>query len=154
MIIEGKFTVQAPIQKLWDMLLEPETLGSCLPGAEKIEKIDEKTYDAIVKQKVGPIHVKLKFRNILVDVKPPHHLALEGEGEDVTKLGHMKQKTVVDLQEVGDGHVEVSYKVDVAIVGKLAMFGDRVMRSKAKEVEKEFTENLKEKLKGIATAQA
>jgi carbon monoxide dehydrogenase subunit G len=45
MIIEGKLTVKAPIQKLWDMLLDPTTLGSCLPGAEKIEKIDETTYD-------------------------------------------------------------------------------------------------------------
>jgi carbon monoxide dehydrogenase subunit G len=38
----------------------------------------------------------------------------------------------------------------VAIVGKLAMFGDRIMKSKAKDVEKEFTANLQEKLKSIA----
>jgi carbon monoxide dehydrogenase subunit G len=148
MIIEGKLTVKAPIQKLWDMLLDPATLGSCLPGAEKIEKIDEKTYDAVVKQKVGPIKVTLKFRNVLTEVQPPYRLVLEGEGEDVTKLGHMKQKTIVELSEIGDGNVDVSYKSDVAIVGKLAMFGDRVMKSKAKEVEKEFTQNLQEKLKG------
>ena len=150
MIIEGKLTVKAPIQKLWDMLLDPATLGSCLPGAEKIEKIDEKTYDAVVKQKVGPIKVTLKFRNVLTEVQPPYRLVLEGEGEDVTKLGHIRQKTIVELSEIGDGNVDVSYKSDVAIVGKLAMFGDRVMKSKAKEVEKEFTQNLQEKLKGKA----
>ena len=150
MIIEGKLTVKAPIQKLWDMLLDPATLGSCLPGAEKIEKIDEKTYNAVVKQKVGPIKVTLKFRNVLTEVQPPYRIVLEGEGEDITKLGHMKQKTIVELSEIGDGNVDVSYKSDVAIVGKLAMFGDRVMRSKAKEVEKEFTQNLQEKLKGRA----
>lgn len=149
MLIEGKFTVKAPIQKLWDMLLEPETLGSCLPGAEKIEKIDEKTYDVIVKQKVGPIKVKLYFRNVLTVVKPPTHLELEGEGEDMTKLGHIKQKTIMDMKEIGDGEVEVSYKSDVAIVGKLAMFGDRIMKSKAKDVEKEFTKNLAEKLRSL-----
>ena len=150
MIIEGKLTVKAPIQKLWDMLLDPATLGSCLPGAEKIEKIDEKTYDAVVKQKVGPIKVTLKFRNVLTEMQPPYRLVLEGEGEDVTKLGHIRQKTIVELSEIGDGNVDVSYKSDVAIVGKLAMFGDRVMKSKAKEVEKEFTQNLQEKLKGKA----
>lgn len=150
MIIEGKLTVKAPIRELWDMLLDPETLGSCLPGAEKVEKIDEKTYDAVVKQKVGPIKVTLKFRNVLTELQPPHRLVLEGEGEDITKLGHMKQKTIVELSEIGDGNVDVSYKSDVAIVGKLAMFGDRVMKSKAKEVEQEFTRNLQEKLKGKA----
>jgi uncharacterized protein len=150
MIIEGKLTVKAPIQDLWDMLLDPETLGSCLPGAEKVERIDEKTYDSVVKQKVGPIKVTLKFRNVLTEMQPPYRLVMEGEGEDITKLGHMKQKTVVELCDIGDGNVDVSYKSDVAIVGKLAMFGDRVMKSKAKEVEKEFTQSLQEKLKGKA----
>jgi carbon monoxide dehydrogenase subunit G len=62
----------------------------------------------------------------------------------------MKQKTVVDFKEVGGGEVEVAYKADVAIVGKMAMFGDRIMRAKAKDVEKEFTEKLQEKLKSVA----
>jgi carbon monoxide dehydrogenase subunit G len=70
-------------------------------------------------------------------------------GEDATKLGHFKQKSVVDLEEVSPGEVAVKYKYksDVSIVGKLAMFGDRVMRSKAKQVEEEFTKNLQEKLR-------
>jgi carbon monoxide dehydrogenase subunit G len=36
------------------------------------------------------------------------------------------------------------------MVGKLAMFGDRVMKSKAKDVEKEFTKNLQAKMASIA----
>jgi carbon monoxide dehydrogenase subunit G len=71
---------------------------------------------------------------------------LEGDGEDATKLGHMKQATTVDLKETGNGEVEVSYKSEVSIVGKLAMFGDRMMKSKAKDMEKEFTNNLRNKL--------
>ena len=81
---------------------------------------------------------------------PPNHLELDGEGEDITKLGHFKQKTVVDLTEIAGGEVEVAYKADVNIVGKLAMFGDRIMKSKARDVEKEFTKNLQEKLKALA----
>ena len=40
MKLEGKVVIKAPIQKLWDMLLEPETLQACVPGAEKIERLD------------------------------------------------------------------------------------------------------------------
>jgi carbon monoxide dehydrogenase subunit G len=149
MLIEGKFTIKAPIQKVWDHILEPETLGSCMPGAEKVAKIDDKTYDAVVKQRVGIIKVTLKFRNVLTKVEAPNHLELEGEGEDITKLGHFKQKTVVDLKENANGEVEVSYQSNVNIVGKLAMFGDRIMKSKAKDVEKEFTQNLQKKLKEL-----
>jgi carbon monoxide dehydrogenase subunit G len=45
--------------------------------------------------------------------------------------------------------VEVFYKSDVNIVGKLAMFGDRIMRAKGKKVEEEFTKALQERLKSV-----
>ncbi|MBP1696743.1 MAG: hypothetical protein H6Q41_1931 [Deltaproteobacteria bacterium] len=147
MLMEGKFTIKAPIQKLWETLLDPETLLSCIPGAEKIERIDEKTFDCVVKQKVGPISVKFKFKSILSKVQPPTHIEVEGEGEDIAKAGHFVQKSVVDLRETPGGEVEVSYKTEATIVGKLAMFGDRIMRAKAKKVEEEFTKALQERLK-------
>lgn len=149
MLMEGKFTLKVPIQKLWDTLLDPETLLSCIPGAEKIERIDEKTFDCVVKQKVGPISVKFKFKSVLSKVEPPTHIEVDGEGEDIGKAGHFVQKSVVDLRETQGGEVEVSYRTDATIVGKLAMFGDRIMRAKAKKVEEEFTKALQERLKRL-----
>lgn len=149
MIIEGNLTLKAPIQKLWDTLLDPETLRECIPGAEKIERLDERTYDCTVKQKVGPISVRFKFKNSLTKVEPPTHLEMEGEGEDIGKAGRFVQRTSIDLKENEAGEVEVSYRCNANIVGKLAMFGDRIMRAKAKKVEREFTEALKKKLKSV-----
>jgi len=139
-ILEGKFTLKAPIQQLWDAMLKPETLQACIPGAEKIELIDSKTYDCLIKQKVGPISVRFKFQAVLTDMEPPTHVELKGEGEDIGKAGRFVQKTVIDLKEGENGEVEISYRCDANIVGKLAMFGDRVMKAKAKKVEEEFTE--------------
>ncbi len=150
MIIEGRFTLKAPIEKLFDFLLKPETIMTCLPGAESVKQLDETTYECVVKQKVGPISAKLKFVNRLTKVERPTHIEIEGEGEDVTKLGHFRQKTLVDLREVSPGEVEITYKSDVSIVGKLAMFGDRVMKAKSRQVEEEFTNALRERLKEIA----
>ena len=147
MLMEGKFTLKATLQKVWDTLLEAETLLSCIPGAEKIERIDERTYDSVIKQKVGPISVRFKIKSTLTKIDPPRHLEVEGVGEDIGKAGHFMQKSVVDLREISGGEVEVSYRTDATIVGKLAMFGDRIMRVKARKVEEEFTQALHEKLK-------
>jgi carbon monoxide dehydrogenase subunit G len=149
MIIEGGFALKAPIEKLFDFLLKPDTIMTCLPGAESVKLLDETTYECVVKQKVGPISAKLKFVNRLTKVERPTHIEVEGEGEDVTKLGHFKQKTLVDLREVSPGQVEITYKSDVSIVGKLAMFGDRIMKAKSRQVEEEFTNALRERLKEI-----
>jgi len=150
MIIEGGFTLKAPIEKLFDFLMQPETVMMCIPGTESVKIIDDKSFESVVKQRVGIISVKLKFVTKVIKVDRPTHAEFEGEGEDMTKLGLFKQKTELNLKEVAPGEVEFSYKVDVAIVGKLAMFGDRVMKQKAKDTEKAFTANLQEKLKGMA----
>ena len=152
MIIEGKFTLKAPIQLLWDTLLDPETLRSCIPGAEKIERLDEKTYDCVIKQKVGPISVRFKFKNILSEIDPPNHVEMEGEGEDIGKAGRFTQRTTIDLKENEEGEVGISYQCNANIVGKLAMFGDRILKTKAKKLEAEFTAALKEKLESVVNS--
>ena len=151
MLMEGKFTLKAPIQKVWDFLLKPETLASCIPGTEEMELIDEKTYNSVVKQKVGPISVKLKFTTKLTEIDPPTHLKAVGNGSDTSKAGTFTQETVVDLKEVSPGEVEVSYNSNVNLVGKLATFGDRIMRAKAKDIEGKFTRALQEKLQEAAS---
>jgi carbon monoxide dehydrogenase subunit G len=151
MLLEGKFTLKAPIQEVWDFLLKPETLASCIPGAEKMEAIDDKTYESVVKQKVGPISVKFKFTTKITEVDPPRHLKAVGQGADIAKAGTFSQETTVDLTEISNDEVEVSYTSNVSLVGRLATFGERIMRAKAKSVGEEFTRNLQEKLKSRTT---
>jgi len=148
MRIEGRFTLNVPIRETWDNLLDPETLAACIPGCEKMEAIGENTYDCTIKQKVGPITVRFDFITTLSELTPPTHLKATGTGADANKAGTFKQETVLDLKEISPNEVEVSYRSDVTIVGRLATFGDRIMRAKARDVEKQFTQALQEKLKG------
>lgn len=148
MLIEGKFTMRAPIETLWNFLLEPGTLASCIPGAEKVEAIDDKTYECVVKQSVGPISVRFKFNVVLKEVDPPKYVKAEGRGEDIGKMGTFTCDATVRLNEISNEEVEVSYQTNVNIVGRLATFGERIMRAKAKSVGEEFTKKLREKLRG------
>jgi carbon monoxide dehydrogenase subunit G len=147
MLIEGKFTMKAPIQKVWDFLLEPETLAACIPGAEKLEAIDDKNYEAIVKQKVGPFSVKFKFTTTLVEMDPPKYVKAVGRGAAMGNMGTFTHEMTVNLAEISKDEVEISYKTNVNIVGRLATFGERIMRAKSKSVGEELTRNLQEELK-------
>lgn len=148
MLIEGKFIVKAPIEEAWHYLLDPQTLASCIPGCEKMEAIDERTYDSIVGAKVGPISAKFKFKTTLIELDPPRHLKAIGSGEELNKAGIFSQETIVTLNEVSKEEVEVSFRSDISIAGKLATFGDRIMRAKAKQVGEEFTQALNKRLSG------
>ncbi len=147
MLIDGKFTLKAPVQKVWDYLLMPEILASCVPGTEKIEAIDDRTYESVVKQKVGPISVSLKFTTVITEIDPPRYLKAVSRGADTGNLGTFTQATTVHLTEVSKDEIEISYSSNVSIVGRLATFGERIMRAKVKTVAEEFTRNLQEKLK-------
>jgi carbon monoxide dehydrogenase subunit G len=147
MLIEGKITMKAPMQKVWDFLLAPGTLASCIPGAEKMEQVDDKTWEGIVKQKVGPIGVKINFTQTLTEVDPPKHVKAIGRGAAVGGAGTFSQETIVDLKEVAKGETEVAYTSKVSMVGRLATFGERIMRAKVDKIGKEFTDNLQAKLK-------
>jgi carbon monoxide dehydrogenase subunit G len=153
MLIEGKFTLsEAPIQDVWDFLLKPETLAACIPGAQEIKAIDDRTYDCVVKQRVGPIGVTLKFRVALTELKAPTYLKASGQGADVMKAGTFTLEMEINLTEAGNNQVEISYKVNVSLVGRIATFGERIMRAKTKSVGDEMTANLQAKLKSQLAA--
>ena len=147
MQIDGKFVVNGKIQQVWDLVLEPGTLASCIPGAEKIESTDNKTYNCLVKQSVGPITVKLQFVVNLTEITPPTYVKAVGRGEALGKLGTFGIDLVVHLNETSNAAVEIDYKADVSMVGKLATFGERIMRAKVKSVGEQFTQNLEKKIK-------
>ncbi len=154
MQIEGKFSLQGDIREIWDFLLDAGTLVSCIPGAEKVQAIDDKTYECVVKQKVGPISVKFQFVTTLAEVRPPTFVKAVGKGSEAAKLGNFAQVTLVNLKEMPEHQVEVSYVSDVSVVGRLATFGERIMRAKSKEVGEEFTRNLRKKLETRTAAAA
>src|SRR6266545_7571332 len=64
MRIENEFTVRAPIDHVWDYLLDVERVAPCMPGAQLTEVVDERTWKGKTNVKVGP--VALSFAGTVV----------------------------------------------------------------------------------------
>ncbi|MCJ7664806.1 MAG: SRPBCC family protein [Desulfobacterales bacterium] len=150
MVLAGRISVQAPIQQLWDMLLEPETMQACLPDIEKIERLNAKQYIIVIMQKVGPLTVRFKVKATLTRVEAPTHLEIEGQRADMGRANQVVFKARIDLRETAGNAAEISYTVDANIAGTLAMFGERMMQAKAKKAEAEIAKALQERLNSRA----
>jgi len=146
MIIEDKFTMKAPIQDIWEFFLEPNTLAVCIPGAEEVKVIDEKNYDCVVNQKVGPINLKLKFKFTIIEMKHPMYIKVIGYGLDLLKSGGFKIEIIINLIESANG-VEIKYLTQVYPAGKFANFGERIIRAKAKQMNQDLKNNLETRFK-------
>ncbi len=146
MQIEGKIMLKAPVQKLWNSILEPDILAACVPGVESLKVTGDKVYEGVIKQKVGPFSVKLKGVITWVEFNPTSHLKGTVKGEALGGMGTIMGEMIIDFKEIQKDEVELSYNMNVNIVGKLSVLGDRMMRAKAKSMEEEMTKNFQEKL--------
>ena len=146
MKISETFSIDVPIEKLYTYFLDARSVGSCIPGCESVEVIGDNEYDSIVKTKVGGIAGKFKVRTVISETVPFNLIRTVGHGKEVRDLGQFKQKTEITLKELSVNETEVCYQSDVSMVGRLATFGDRIMRSKAKTMGQEFADAVRIKL--------
>jgi carbon monoxide dehydrogenase subunit G len=143
MRFEGTVVIQAPKEKVWEFLMNVENLASCIPGCEKIEVVDEKTFTSEIVNKVAFLSVRFDSTTNITEMDPPNALYATTTGKDNIVHTSANLKSGVKLESVSSDETKLSYWSDVHIVGKLATFGESVIRGKGKKVLKEFEERLK-----------
>ncbi|MBI4284365.1 MAG: hypothetical protein HY670_00475 [Chloroflexi bacterium] len=150
MRLEGAAVIKAPAQSLWDFLLDPQKLVTCVPGCENMTPLGESTYEVTEAVQIGPVSARFKLGIAIVEMTEPVHLFATITGKDFKTASQLNIKTTVDLRGSGEGETQVSYVMDVALAGILARFGEGVVRRKASDLAEKFTENLRLKLENSA----
>jgi len=148
MEIEKVSTVPAPAAKVWEMLLDPTVMASCVPGMKSIEVISDVEYNAVIHVKISFISAKFKLKTRIVEQRAPEYLRAEGTGEDASVASSLKQQSEIFLKELPDGQTELRTKVKVDVLGRLGTFGLSVMKTKADRMWEEFSQNLATRLAG------
>ena len=146
--ITRSFEAEEPIHHVWKSITNPEKLVNCLPGASLTETIDEDNYKGAVSIKFGPIKAAydglITFEERNADTKK---LKMVGKGVDVKGKGSADMVMNCQLAESGTG-TKVDYTIDIAVTGKLAQFGSRLINDVTNTIFDQFTNNFKEQLAG------
>ena len=148
MLIEQAFEVDAPIDRVWSFIRDPETVGPCLPGCQGIEVTGDTTYKSTIKVGLGPIKTSFIVDVELVEEDPPHFAKSMTKGEEGGRASSVSAESELRLRDLGNGATEVAYKSDVNVVGRLAKFGFGIMKKKAQSMGAEFAEAVKANLEG------
>jgi carbon monoxide dehydrogenase subunit G len=91
----------------------------------------------------------MKFRfNVSVEVTKLEvgEIGAKVEGTPLGVVGRLTAVATTRLAEAAADETNVAYSVDATLAGKLGSMGQPVLRSKAKEMEKEFSKRLRAKL--------
>ena len=144
----GTRIIAADRATVWTHLNRAETLKVCIPGCEELTGSAENGFEAVVKQKVGPVKATFKGAVTLEDVDAPNSYRIIGEGKGGI-AGFAKGAANVVLTDV-DGGTELSYHVDAKVGGKLAQLGSRIVGGFAKKMADQFFENFQATVEGTA----
>lgn len=142
MNLTGEITVSAPRQAVFERLRDVQFFASCVEGVSDLVQTGESSYDAVLATKVAYLKFKFKVAVEITRIRPPDEIEARIEGTPLGIVGRLTATSSTRLTDAGDGTM-VSYAIDAKLAGKLGSIGQPVMKSKAKEMEKQFAERLR-----------
>jgi carbon monoxide dehydrogenase subunit G len=135
MNISGTYSFDAPPARVWDLLMDPEVISSCIPGCEKLVPDGEDRYRAKLTVALAAI-CGTYDGTVSISEKVPHtsyRLTVEGQGPP----GFVKGHAGIALRPDAAGTV-VEVTGDLQTGGAIARVGQRLISSVSKMMQDRF----------------
>jgi carbon monoxide dehydrogenase subunit G len=148
--IEKTFQVKEPAEKVWAFLSDPRKVVTCVPGAQLIEAVDDRTFKGSISVKVGPSVTDYKGEVHIERLdNAAHEIELVGKGQDVRGRGSASMKMTGRVRSLPEGGAEITTVSEVNVVGILAQFGGRMIQDVSNVMFGEFTRSFEQQLQPV-----
>lgn len=143
MKVTGEFKVRAPREAVFDKIQDARFFASCIDGVHELTEVDPTHYDALFETKIAYMKFSFKLSVATTRKEAPSSVEATIEGTPLGIVGRLTSTSKTHLTQEGD-QTKVVYEVDAALTGRLGSLGQPVLRSKAKEMERQFVARLAE----------
>lgn len=146
--IDKRFTVNAPVERVWAFLTDLERVAECLEGAAVTGRDDEGVWSGTMKVKLGPVSSTYRGTVRFVRTDEAAHTAeLSAEGRDTRGKGGADMTMRSELTQA-DGGTEVRVASTVNVTGVLARMGRGMIEDVSDQLFGRFTGCVRETLEG------
>jgi carbon monoxide dehydrogenase subunit G len=151
--LEHSFNVNAPLDRVWETLIDVERVAPCLPGAEITEAGDDGMYRGTFSVRLGPTTAAYRGELSMEEVDAASHRAvMRANGQDKRGQGSAKA-TIVSILREEQGVTTVDVETDFTITGRLARFGrGGMIEDVSNRLLRDFSECLRQRIETPATA--
>jgi carbon monoxide dehydrogenase subunit G len=145
--LQQSFEVRAPVERVWERLIDIEHVAPCLPGAEITEAGDDGTYRGNFTVKLGPTTASYRGELKMEETDASIHRAvMRASGQDNRGQGSAKATIVSQLEAAGEV-TRVEVDTDFTITGRLARFGrGGMIQDISNRLLKDFAECLQQRI--------
>ncbi|HLY49293.1 MAG TPA: SRPBCC family protein [Solirubrobacteraceae bacterium] len=149
MKLEQSFEVDAPLERVWQALVDVERVAPCLPGAAVTGRNEDGSYNGTFTIKIGPTTASYAGKLEMQDIDETSHSAtMHAQGSDRRGQGGATA-TINSRVTAADGSTRVEVVTDYHITGRLARFGRGGMIEDISErLLREFAGRLQSSLSG------
>jgi carbon monoxide dehydrogenase subunit G len=152
--IEERFAVAAPTAAVWEYLVDPRRVVTCLPGAELAEVVDDRTFLGNVKVRVGAVTVSYRGKVAIVDLDAAgRRVRMTGEGRESTGAGSARM-TMESRVVAAPGGAEVHVQADLEVVGRIVQLGRGMIEQVGHQLFAQFAACVRATLEAEAAARA
>ncbi|MDA0787191.1 MAG: SRPBCC family protein [Proteobacteria bacterium] len=144
MQLENSFTVPAPPDVAWAILLDVPRIAPCMPGAELTETVGERTYKGNAKLRVGPVSLTFSGEAEITEIDEANRTAtVKAKGNDTKGRGAATASVVFKLVADGDAS-RVDIASDIDLTGSIAQYGraSGLIDAIAGQIISDFAKNL------------
>jgi uncharacterized protein len=143
MDITGTYSFAAPPERVWDVLMDPAVISSCIPGCDRFEPDGEDRYKVTLTVGLAAITGTYEGTVVMAERVPQssYRLLVEGQG----KPGFVKGDVVIALRADGAA-TTVDVRGTVQTGGAIARVGQRLIGSVSKMMQDRFFACLQLKL--------
>ncbi len=132
MHFEGSVPIKASREKVWAFVIDPDQVGQCGPGVEKIEVVDADPFQG-GGQGRHRVHQRALQRDMeFAEQEPPDRALIKAHGQ---APGSAVDATAeMRLSDGPDGATVMDWNADVNLSGTLASVGARLIEGTANKM--------------------
>jgi len=145
MLLKGDVTIRAPRKKVWDFMTDPNQIGQCAPGVEKIEVIEPmKRYRGVVSVGLGSVKARFNGDVEVVELDEPNRAKLRAHGTATGSAADAVSE--MSLSDGPDGSTLVHWTADVNVSGQLASLAARLMMPVSQKLATQFYDEVRRRI--------
>ena len=147
MDITSSYMFAALPDQVWNLLIDPGVVASCLPGCEELKPLGDDRYRAELTLAVASIAGRYAGTVAILDKQPPrsYRLTIEGNGTP----GFVNGEAFVELTAEGSS-TRVDVRGHAHVGGLIARVGQRLLTGASKMMMDRFFACLQGRVTGIA----
>jgi uncharacterized protein len=129
MELTATYEFHAPVEKVWNLLMDTDRIGNCLPGCRGLKPAGNDRYEVEVGIAIAAVAGNFKGTVALEEKVPPqsYKLVIEGTGRQGFMKGHARVTLAAE-----DDRTLVNIAAKAEVGGMIARVGQRLLEGVAR----------------------